>query len=132
MSDTMNDTMNDIVDYDSVSASIEHKNRDFLNSVGDIMDDPTFKAFFECYFNDWDDCVAAVMLMKAYQSIDKHTNLSKEEKVSLLRQQMKNAEFRHQLAKGMNDFMNQHTESIKDNQSKKGKRSPLMLLLPFI
>lgn len=85
--------------------------KDFLNTVGDIMDDPTFKAFFEYYFNDWDDCIAAVMLLKAYQSIDKHTNLSKEEKVELLRQQMKNSEFRQQLAKGMTDFMNNHTLS---------------------
>ena len=92
--------------------SLTHRN-DFLNTVGDIMDDPTFKAFFECYFNDWDDCIAAVMLLKAYQSIDKHTDLSKEDKVELLRQQMKNSEFRQQLAKGMTDFMNNHTLSPK-------------------
>lgn len=90
---------------------------DFLKSVGDIMDDPTFKAFFECYFNDWDDCIAAVMLLKAYQSIDKHTDLSKEDKVELLRQQMKNSEFRQQLAKGMTAFMNNHTQSTKPSKS---------------
>ena len=94
------------------NVSLTH-HKDFLNTVGDIMDDPTFKAFFECYFNDWDDCIAAIMLLKAYQSIDKHTNLSKEDKVELLRQQMKNSEFRQQLAKGMTDFMNNHTLSPK-------------------
>ena len=86
---------------------------DFLKSVGDIMEDPTFKAFFECYFNDWDNCIAAVMLLKAYQSIDKHTTLSKEDKVELLRQQMKKPEFRQQLAKGMIEFMNNHTRTTK-------------------
>lgn len=100
--------------------SLTHRN-DFLNTVGDIMDDPTFKAFFECYFNDWDDCIAAVMLLKAYQSIDKHTDLSKEDKVELLRQQMKNSEFRQQLAKGMTNFMNNHTRSTKSS----------LLSLPF-
>ena len=100
-----------------------HSN-DFLNTVGDIMNDPTFKAFFEYYFNDWDDCIAAIMLLKAYQSIDKHTNLSKEEKVDLLRQQMKNSEFRQQLAKGMTDFMNNHNRSTKS-------KSKSLLSLPF-
>lgn len=99
---------------------------DFLKSVGDIMDDPIFKAFFECYFNDWDDCIAAVMLLKAYQSIDKHTNLPKEDKVKLLRQQMKNVEFRQQLAKGMTDFMNNHTRSTKSTSTSKS-----LLSLPF-
>jgi hypothetical protein len=103
--------------------SLAHRN-DFLNTVGDIMDDPTFKAFFECYFNDWDDCIAAVMLLKAYQSIDRHTNLTKEDKVKLLRQQMNNSEFRQQLAKGMIDFMNNHTKSTKS-------KSKSLLSLPF-
>lgn len=107
------------------NVSLTHRN-DFLNTVGDIMDDPTFKAFFECYFNDWDDCIAAVMLLKAYQSIDKHTNLPKEDKVELLRQQMKNSEFRQQLAKGMTDFMNNHTRSTKSKSKSKS-----LLFLPF-
>lgn len=110
--------MSDITNH----VSMGYNNRDFLNSVGDIMDDPAFKAFFECYFNDWDDCVAAVMLMKAYQSIDKHTNLSKEEKIGLLRQQMRNSEFRQKLAQGMTDFMNNHTRKTN---------SKSYLLLPF-
>ena len=106
------------------NVSLAHRN-DFLNTVGDIMDDPTFKAFFECYFNDWDDCIAAVMLLKAYQSIDKHTNLPKEDKVELLRQQMKNSEFRQRLAEGMTDFMNNHTRSTKSTSKS------LLSFIPF-
>lgn len=89
--------------------TIEPNHKDFLNTVGEIMEDDTFKDFFNAYFNDWDDCVAAVMMMKAYQTLSlQNPDASSREKVKVLRTYMKNAEFRHKLANGMFTFMKQH------------------------
>ena len=90
--------------------SIQSRNRDFLNTIGDIMEDETFKDFFNTYFNEWDECVAAVMMMKAYQTLSaQNPTASPHEKVEALRSYMKNAEFRHKLANGMFTFMKQHS-----------------------
>ena len=84
-------------------------NKDFLQCVGDVMDDDVFKEFFETYFNNWDDVISAVMLMKAYQSLNKQCpDMSNHELVEALRNYMKNHEFRHNLANGMVSFMRDH------------------------
>lgn len=90
--------------------SIQPRNRDFLNTIGDIMEDETFKEFFNTYFNDWDECVAAVMMMKAYQTLTiQNPSASSHEKVEALRACMKNGDLRHRLVNGMFTFMKQHS-----------------------
>lgn len=87
-----------------------HK-RDFLNSVADVIEDSTFKDFFDVYFNDWDEIVATIMLLKAYQQLSKnaHEDVTKEEKIAFLRECMRDADFRQRLASGMIDFMDRMT-----------------------
>ena len=91
--------------------SIEPRNKDFLNTIGKIMEDTTFKDFFNTYFSDWDDCVAAVMMMKAYQTLAlQNPNANSQDIVKVLRTYMKDADFRHKLANGMFTFMKQHLD----------------------
>ena len=87
-----------------------HK-RDFLNSVADVMEDSQFRDFFNVYFNDWDEIVATIMLLKAYQQLSKnaHEDVTKEEKIAFLRECMKDSEFRQRLASGMVKFMDRMT-----------------------
>lgn len=92
------------------------KNRDFFNQLGEIMDDVMFQTFFDSYFNDWDDCVAAVMLMKAYRAMSKCTvDNEKSLIINELRTCMKNGEFRHELASRMCSFMKHHKMNSIDN-----------------
>lgn len=84
---------------------------DFLSHVGEIMDDDVFRTFFDRYFNDWDDVVAAVMLMKAYQFLSKTRDASKTDSVNALRRCMKDPDFRRRLANGMCEFMNKHASN---------------------
>ena len=81
--------------------------KDFLEAVGDVMEDSVFKEFFDTYFNDWDEIVATVMLLKAYQQLseDAPTGVTKEQKVAFLRKCMRDGKFREQLASGMVRFM---------------------------
>ena len=81
--------------------------RDFLETVADVMEDTVFRDFFDYYFNDWDEVVATVMLMKAYQQLsdDAPSEVSKEQKVDFLRKCMRDGKFRQQLASGMVRFM---------------------------
>ena len=102
--------------YSITMKSIQPKNKDFLNTIGEIMDDVTFKDFFDTYFNDWDECIAAVMMMKAYQTLSvQNPDASSHEKVEVLRSYMKNAEFRHRLANSMFTFMKQHNTLSNDH-----------------
>ena len=94
--------------------SVQPKNKDFLNTIGEIMEDATFKDFFDMYFNDWDECVAAVMMMKGYQTLSlQNPDASSQEKIKVLRTYMKNADFRHMLANSMFTFMKQHNTSTQ-------------------
>ena len=81
--------------------------RDFLNSVADVMEDSTFREFFDLYFNHWDEVVSAIMLLKAYQQLSNnaHEGVTKEEKIAFLRECMKDSQFRQRLASGMINFM---------------------------
>lgn len=91
--------------------------KDFLESVGRVMEEPVFRDFFEDYFGDWDDVIASVMFLKAYQSLSKKSDLGMEEKVNLIRESMKDVEFRHKIASGMLAFMNKHTKTVSASQS---------------
>lgn len=84
---------------------------DFITSVADVMEDSTFRDFFDTYFNDWDEIVATIMLLKAYQQLSKnaHEGVTKEEKIEFLRGCMKNSDFRQRLASGMINFMDRMT-----------------------
>ena len=82
---------------------------DFINSVADVMEDSTFRDFFDVYFNDWDEIVATIMLLKAYQQLSKFEGVTKEEKIAFLRGCMKNSDFRQRLASGMINFMDRMT-----------------------
>lgn len=95
------------------------KHRDFLSHVGDIMEDETFRIFFKKYFDDWDDVVSAVMLMKTYHILsEKNKELRKDVKVEALREYMRDPDFRHNLANSMCEFMTAHgkkqTKSLPD------------------
>lgn len=86
---------------------ITHK-KDFLTELSNVMEDKVFSTFFDEYFTNWDDIVASIMLMKAYQALSKkYSDLEPNEITSTLRNLMKNGDFRHNLAIHMNAFMNQ-------------------------
>ena len=92
--------------------------KDFLKSVGKVMEEPVFREFFDDYFDDWDDVVASVMFLKAYQSLSKKSgDLCMESKVKIIRESMKNVEFRHNIASGMLSFMNTHARSISSQSN---------------
>jgi len=92
--------------------------KDFLKSMCDIMNEQnTFSQFFEEYFNDWDDIIASIMLMKAYQAMcKKFTNLDYDEKLHYIKNLMKNSEFRQKLAHSMILFM-ENNSNIKHTLS---------------
>jgi 2C-methyl-D-erythritol 2,4-cyclodiphosphate synthase len=91
---------------------VEH--RDFLSHVGDIMEDETFRTFFKKYFDDWDDVVSAVMLMKTYYILsEKNKGLRKDVKVEALREYMRDSDFRHNLANSMCEFMNVKKNNVR-------------------
>ena len=93
--------------------------KDFLTSVGQVMEDPLFREFIDDYFDDWDDVVASVMFLKAYQSLSKNSDpsLCMESKVNILRESMKTVEFRHDIASGMLSFMKSHAKSLSVSES---------------
>lgn len=97
-----------------MTTQITKNRRDFLNSVADVMEDDTFRDFFDTHFNDWDDCVAAIMMMKAYQGISmRNPTAEPRDIVKVLRECMKDADFRHQLANSMCSFMDQQLTAVK-------------------
>ena len=85
----------------------KHTNPDtFLGKLGDVMEDPNFRSFFDENFGTWDDCKAVLMVMKGYQVL-RNTNkeASKEEILVTLEKMLKKRETRKQLCNTMNDFM---------------------------
>ena len=67
--------------------------KDFLQSMCSIMNEKVFSEFFENYFNDWDDIIASIMLMKAYQAMcKKYTELNSDERLEYIRNLMKNSD----------------------------------------
>lgn len=91
--------------------------KDFLKSMCKIMNDNTFSNFFDEYFNDWDDIIASIMLMKAYQAMSKkYQYLQPKDRIEFLRNLMKNSDFRQKLANNMILFMENHS-TIKHNLS---------------
>ena len=94
-----------------------NSNKDFLTNVGRVMEEPVFREFFDAYFDDWDDVVASVMFLKAYQNLSKKSDLCMESKVNIIRESMKNVEFRHNIASGMLSFMKTHTKALSASES---------------
>ena len=91
--------------------------KDFLKSMCDVMNENMFSEFFENYFNDWDDIIATIMLMKAYQAMcKKFENLDYDERLHYIRNLMKNSDFRHKLANNMIHFM-ENNSNIKHTLS---------------
>lgn len=88
---------------------------DFLTKVGMLMEDDLFREFVDKHFQDWDDVVSAVMLIKAYQMLaKKFPDRNYSDNVQTLREYMKVSEFRGLLAQSMIDFMNGHRHQLKE------------------
>lgn len=79
----------------------------FLGKLGDVMEDPKFRSFFDENFGTWDDCKAVLMVMKGYQILKQNTDstTSKEEILVTLEKMLKKGETRRQLCNTMNVFM---------------------------
>lgn len=93
---------------------ISKHNADFLSHLGRVMEDPEFVSFFNNYFDDWDNVISAVMLMKAYNALrKKFPKHDYKESVEDLRLLMKQGEFRQLLAQNMLDFMDTNHSNIK-------------------
>jgi hypothetical protein len=83
------------------------RHQPFMEQLANVMEDSSFKLFFDENFGTWDDCKAVLMVMKAYTVVRKRMgdSATKEEVITTLKALINQRDSRKQLCNTMQAFM---------------------------
>ena len=73
-----------------------------MSSLGNIMEHPEFRTFYDQHFKDWDSVKVIVMFMKTYEMIEKSDpGLTPYQKLAILKYMIGNSELRSSITQCM-------------------------------